>query len=752
MKSRFILIMALAAVSSVVRAEVVAFVGSNNNPSAPVGGLLDAANWEGGEVPSGSSTGLVTATAHVWVGTMQNLAVRQTGGLVGNTASVAMRGGTAGSGISTVYEIEDVRTDYAAYTNLMVNGTLTFWSQFGEPIELSLLSGHVEVGTLTLSARDKGTINLRDGIFHAARMDKAMGTVNMLAGGTGEFVVDVLDAELDKNFSLNFETGNEGRFLLGGKSGGVSAAGTWQWLILNGQVSIDGEVDANHAHYVISEDGLGSAISLGSGTDAGAFTFVQLCDTQMGFGGYEHDLKTFKQAVHQINELKPDFVVICGDLVNRPHDQSFADFKEIKSELTMPCYCAAGNHDVGNTPTAARLKRYRTWMGKDYYAFEHKGYTFVIANTQLWKSPLDGESEAHNDWVVQTVQAAKAKGSPVFIVQHYPLYINNPDEEEEYYNLPVDKRKELLALYGQCNVVAVLAGHTHKTLINQYGDIQLVTGGTTSKNLDQKPLGFRRWVVSESTAEHEFIPLQSVGLEGVHSYAEDSLKVYFVRHAEAGHNVVHKWKNKPKDQWPSYVGNSGMFTPTGEEQIAVLTEKLKGMQFDFIAASPVWRAHNTIFPYLMATGQKCEIWPELAETEPVPIEWTVNPDVLPQPSPDLFYAKRAIHLSAAELLFFTFIEKNKNFLDPNREDNAQTMANNLALAQKTADRIKAQLGNSGKSILLAGHGNSGYTLLRTLTSLQDIRTVLENTGIWMAEEQPDGSFTLKILNNKPYEN
>lgn len=43
------------------------------------------------------------------------------------------------------------------------------------------------------------------------------------------------------------------------------------------------------------------------------FTFVQLCDTQLGIGGYEHDIKTFKQAVKQINKLNPDFVVICGE-------------------------------------------------------------------------------------------------------------------------------------------------------------------------------------------------------------------------------------------------------------------------------------------------------------------------------------------------------------------------------------------------------------------------------------------------------
>ncbi len=47
-----------------------------------------------------------------------------------------------------------------------------------------------------------------------------------------------------------------------------------------------------------------------------SFTFVQLCDPQLGFGGYEHDVNSFKVAVQKINELKPDFVVICGDMVN----------------------------------------------------------------------------------------------------------------------------------------------------------------------------------------------------------------------------------------------------------------------------------------------------------------------------------------------------------------------------------------------------------------------------------------------------
>ena len=74
------------------------------------------------------------------------------------------------------------------------------------------------------------------------------------------------------------------------------------------------------------------------------FLFVQMCDTQLGIGGYEHDVKNFEQAVIQINEINPDFVVICGDLVHHANDSSYADFNRIMGEFKIPCYPAPGNH------------------------------------------------------------------------------------------------------------------------------------------------------------------------------------------------------------------------------------------------------------------------------------------------------------------------------------------------------------------------------------------------------------------------
>jgi len=239
-----------------------------------------------------------------------------------------------------------------------------------------------------------------------------------------------------------------------------------------------------------------------------SFTFIQLCDTQLGMGGYQHDIKTFKQSVKQINLLKPDFVIICGDLVNDASDSSYADFNKIRNEFNMPNYCAPGNHDVGNVPNNSTLSFYRNTIGKDYYSFENKGFTFVITNSQLWKENIKNESKKHDDWFKKTIDSIKKTNQSIFVAGHYPLFLKTVDEKEGYFNLPIAKRKELLNLFTKSNVVAYLSGHAHKPLINNYKNIQLVSGEATSKNLDSiSDLGFRVWNVSKDTIFHHFVSL-----------------------------------------------------------------------------------------------------------------------------------------------------------------------------------------------------------------------------------------------------
>ena len=107
-------------------------------------------------------------------------------------------------------------------------------------------------------------------------------------------------------------------------------------------------------------------------------------------------------------------------------------------------------------------------------------------------------------------------------------------------------------------------------------------------------------------------------------------KICYLRHGEGGHNVVNEWKDKPKSEWPDFVGNESMFTPKGRSQVAEDTESLRAIEFDFIAVSPSWRTRDTILPYLKASGAKAEIWAELIEMRSIAPERLKPPATPPK--------------------------------------------------------------------------------------------------------------------------
>ncbi len=229
--------------------------------------------------------------------------------------------------------------------------------------------------------------------------------------------------------------------------------------------------------------------------------------------------------------------------------------------------------------------------------------------------------------------------------------------------------------------------------------------------------------------------------------AQAGLKIYYVRHAEYGGNVVDQWKDKPKDQWPAYVGRGDMFTPKGRDQVQALTEKLlKNNHFDFIAVSPAWRTKNTIAPYLKQAGLKAQIWPELLEFSTLAHQQDPNQ---PWPSADLFLGE-PLSLSSEDQGLFTPREGNPNGFKISK-DPLQAAADRRAVVDKVITLILLRFGGTDKSILLVGHGNSGRILAEELTHEEKAFEVeLRNTGMWMAQQQPDGSFKLLLLNDEPF--
>jgi len=129
--------------------------------------------------------------------------------------------------------------------------------------------------------------------------------------------------------------------------------------------------------------------------------FIQMSDPQFGMysndHGFEQETANFEFAIATANRLKPAFVVVTGDLVNKAGDAAdIAEYKRIASKLdrAIPLYSVPGNHDEGNEPTPQSLAAYRERFGPDYYTFHSHDMAGFVLDGNLFKAPQHVPEEA----------------------------------------------------------------------------------------------------------------------------------------------------------------------------------------------------------------------------------------------------------------------------------------------------------------------------------------------------------------------
>ena len=116
----------------------------------------------------------------------------------------------------------------------------------------------------------------------------------------------------------------------------------------------------------------------------------------------------------------------------------------------------------------------------------------------------------------------KNSAERTIVIGHFPIYIKSSDEKETYSNLPPEKRERLLETFSKNNAGAYLSGHKHEVIINNFKGVQLVTGESTSKNFDKRPMGFRKWEVSADTLLHSFVALEAQQVAGSLQFLQSS--------------------------------------------------------------------------------------------------------------------------------------------------------------------------------------------------------------------------------------
>jgi predicted phosphodiesterase len=182
--------------------------------------------------------------------------------------------------------------------------------------------------------------------------------------------------------------------------------------------------------------------------------------------------------VDAVNRLKPAFTVHLGDVVHPlPYTSSYKGAAEyannLYQKLNHPFYITPGNHDIGDkflpgnpaaTITQESCNIYENFFGKQWQTFERDGVCFIILNSCLFGSASVAEGLQWK-WFEKTLSLNSDKR--IFLFSHYPPFITERNEENNYDNIEQEPRARLLDYIEKYQVEAIFAGHVHTFFLNE---------------------------------------------------------------------------------------------------------------------------------------------------------------------------------------------------------------------------------------------------------------------------------------------
>ena len=233
--------------------------------------------------------------------------------------------------------------------------------------------------------------------------------------------------------------------------------------------------------------------------------------------GFADETRLYTAAIAAVNRVAPAFAVVCGDMVHDAENQAQVDeLFRISAMIddAVPLHFVAGNHDVGEAPTADSLALYRERFGADNYSFEHGGCHFAVINSSLAYDPSNAPNEWRRakDFLADDLSAAKRRGAQhIILFTHHPLFEKSASEVGDGWCVPEERRDELLAILRDYGAAAVFAGHMHRNEVAEDGGLLMVTTGAVGYPLGKDPSGFRVVEVREDGISHRYTALESGG-------------------------------------------------------------------------------------------------------------------------------------------------------------------------------------------------------------------------------------------------
>jgi 3',5'-cyclic AMP phosphodiesterase CpdA len=186
-------------------------------------------------------------------------------------------------------------------------------------------------------------------------------------------------------------------------------------------------------------------------------TLVHLSDLHFG----RVDYSVVEPLVATIAEIKPDVVVVSGDLTQRARSQQFKEAREFLDRLPSPQIIVPGNHDVPLHNAYARffqaLDKYKRYITDDLEPF-HSDEEIAILGINTARSLTIKDGRINEDQITAIRDRLCPFGDEVtkIIVTHHPF-----DLPEGHNDEIVGRAQLAMEAIAKCGADVLLAGHLH---------------------------------------------------------------------------------------------------------------------------------------------------------------------------------------------------------------------------------------------------------------------------------------------------
>lgn len=171
-----------------------------------------------------------------------------------------------------------------------------------------------------------------------------------------------------------------------------------------------------------------------------------------------------QQLVSAVSLLRPDLVVVSGDLTQRAREHEFEQARAFLNELPTPQIVVPGNHDVPLHDVYTRfrrpLERYKRYITDDLHPFYQDDEIAILGlNTSRSLTIKGGRVNERQMSDVEEKFGDIPAGILKILVSHHPFDLPAPYGGKDL----VGRAKQAMGRFARCGIDLYLAGHFHVT-------------------------------------------------------------------------------------------------------------------------------------------------------------------------------------------------------------------------------------------------------------------------------------------------